>query len=518
MKALSTLLIVVFCCALGINAQQHCDPCSSTPTAYTPTSGGNCFTINTTGACSFANTGVHSASCGVKSAGKFFNTQYRHWIRITVPSSGEFHGTVMPTGNNRSFPKITLFQGSCSLSSGNLVGCAFQSPNSCGGGYTCGNAGTLIATNLGTATYGEQFAMDNLTPGSTVYACIDWLGSGTGGNNQVCLYDYVLTENDITAAPDICGSTISASTSGSLAGFSCASKPPNCGGGPAPSYENVSYFQVKSTTGGTNITITASNTTCTSSNLGIQMLVYQGSTCGLSSCVGGNTASGTANKTVTITSPTPSTIYTIVVDGFAGSLCDFDLTASNCDVLLPVDLISLTGSWDEQNLRVDLDWSTYEIDDLAYFVVERSRGGDDFSAIGNVASAEVRKNHDKFEFEFSDFYPNAENLYRLKFVDLSGTVSYSNMVSVNQVGAEADPVIFATEDHINIRLYSPESDFARVEIMDLTGKLLHVSVNPLQTGSNSLEIPSGNWANGGFVMARITNRRGVFAEKVCLVN
>jgi hypothetical protein len=507
---------IVLICGLFLapvsNAQQVCEPCSGSEPIFYPSSGGDCQNISVANTCAFANSGQYGANCAVKSAGKYFNTQYRSWIRIEVPASGQINGTVMPNGNDRSFPKVTLFQDNCPLSSGDLIGCAFQSPNSCGGGYTCGDEGTLIATNLGTASYGEQFAMNGLTAGDIVYACLDWLGAGAGGDNQICLYDTVLTENAIASTPDICGATTTRSTTGSLAGFSCSGKPGNCGGGPAPSFENLSYYQVTSNAAGDDISITIDNVSCNLSNLGVQVLVYAGTTCGGLTCVTGNTASGLTAKNLTIVAPAPNTTYTMLIDGFAGSLCQFDLSTSGCQppIPLPVELTNFKGKYNDESGMVVLTWETQSQVNSSHFVIQKSYDAIAFEDIG-LEDADGTINL-RVGYSFLDnSLMMGDNYYRLNIFDVDGHSEYSPIINVKTVNTSF--TIGGVDNKISIDCYSNKTTEYSIVVYTYSGKVIYDRKNKIEEGENSILIPKNGDIKSGYYFISVTDGNKILGKE-----
>lgn len=87
-----------------------------------------------------------------------------------------------------------------------------------------------------------------------------------------------------------------------------------------------------------------------------------------------------------------------------------------------------------QNLQVGtmLTWSTAFEEDNSIFIVEKSEDGSNFTNIGTVEaagnSAELR------DYNYLDIMANAkQTFYRLKQVDVDGSSSYTDVVTVPQV-------------------------------------------------------------------------------------
>ncbi|MFN5416746.1 MAG: hypothetical protein ACK5B9_06780, partial [Flavobacteriia bacterium] len=377
-----------------------CNPCGATGaegmTAITPTATGTCYQYEVNNTCGTATTAQYAAACGNNAMGLYYSTGWRTWVKITVPASGTVAITSIPQATGADLPKITLFSnvtcGATNFSAYTLAGCAWLSPGSCNGTDICGVEGTLAnASNV--SEYGEQFVKTGLTPGTTVYACIDWLGTNVAGTaNQICFYSALQagSNNFIGGAPGICGTTITGTTLTSIQRMSLCGgyKPPSCGGGNVPSFENVSIFTMTSDALGSDITLNIDPTTCQQSVAGVQVLIYEEGniagcsgttpicdvgTCTLGACVTGNTASGMGTKTLTITAPNPNTTYYILIDGFAGAVCNFTIGSTGC-VVLPVDLKDFVANREMSTVR--LNWKTASEINNDFFIVERSFDGE----------------------------------------------------------------------------------------------------------------------------------------------
>jgi len=87
-----------------------------------------------------------------------------------------------------------------------------------------------------------------------------------------------------------------------------------------------------------------------------------------------------------------------------------------------------------QNLQIGtmLTWSTAFEQDNSIFIVEKSEDGANFGNIGTVEGA--GDSDDLKDYNFLDIMASAERTYyRLKQVDVDGSFSYSDVVSIPQV-------------------------------------------------------------------------------------
>lgn len=526
-------------CAGGAALPQTCNPCgaggASGLTAILPTAGGACYTYTANNTCGVSTAAQYDATCAAKSGGNYYNTGYRTWVKLTVPATGTITGYTVPTEVGTNYPKITIFSnvtcGATNFSAWTLESCNFQNISNCGGGYTCGDGGTIVNTDYG---YGEQFTATGLTPGTTVYACIDYLIGAANSDNQICFYDNFASgsSNFIGLASQICGGTITGTTLSSIQGLSVCDgyKPASCGGGPGPSFENVSIYQMTSDAVGSDMTITLDPSSCVGTSDGLQMLVYQqgdisgctgstpvcgSGTCTLGACVGGSTISGMATKTVTIVAPTPLTNYYVLVDGFAGAICDFTIASSGC-IVLPVTLSNFSLNKKDDGLVV-LSWATTSEKDNDYFELERSFDGSDFRRIGRVDGAgnslEVKN------YKYNDFVKNHTGTiyYRLKQIDFDGRENYSVIRSTSLYSDNTKELIITPNpnDGIFDVTYFAENQEkeAVVSILDVNGNIVHVQTITNIKGFNSANVNVQGMLKGVYLIKVETNSKTMF-EKI----
>ena len=101
---------------------------------------------------------------------------------------------------------------------------------------------------------------------------------------------------------------------------------------------------------------------------------------------------------------------------------------------LPLDLLSFTGNLQNNN-TVLLNWKTENEINTSHFVIERSTDGIRYSGIGNVTANGRNNAGGSFNYSFTDndaVNQSSQRLYyRLKMVDIDGSLKYSNIVSVS---------------------------------------------------------------------------------------
>lgn len=111
-------------------------------------------------------------------------------------------------------------------------------------------------------------------------------------------------------------------------------------------------------------------------------------------------------------------------------------TSSNAEIfaaliepsgLLPVNFLEVSAT--AQAKQVLVKWTTAQEQKLAFYEVERSVNGIDFTLAGSV---KARNSQGVQQYGFTDYTPaSGNNYYRIKSLNLDGTSKFSNMVKVN---------------------------------------------------------------------------------------
>ncbi|MFT3980206.1 MAG: T9SS type A sorting domain-containing protein [Ferruginibacter sp.] len=96
--------------------------------------------------------------------------------------------------------------------------------------------------------------------------------------------------------------------------------------------------------------------------------------------------------------------------------------------VLPVTLLEFTAR--NNQASVDLYWKTGSEINASHFIVERSADGLQYEAIGQVAALNSSNGG---SYSYTDVNPlNGINYYRLKEVDINGSYTYSEVVTVTR--------------------------------------------------------------------------------------
>jgi hypothetical protein len=137
---------------------------------------------------------------------------------------------------------------------------------------------------------------------------------------------------------------------------------------------------------------------------------------------------------------------------------------------LPIELISFTAT--PQQKKVQLDWITASEKNNAFFTIEKSQNGIDFSEVKKVNgagnSSAVLNYHEWDETPYAGV-----SFYRLKQTDFDGTLAYSEKVMVNMNLFDSEVSIAPNPFNEFIQVITEKSiDAYTVQLTDMTGKII----------------------------------------------
>lgn len=182
--------------------------------------------------------------------------------------------------------------------------------------------------------------------------------------------------------------------------------------------------------------------------------------------------------------------FSIQTDGtynFKDGIGVDNINAVNFRSVLPVDLISYDVRVLE-NRTVSLKWSTSGEINNAYYLINRSSNGTDFSSIGKVNGS--MSSADVVNYQFNDAYPiDGNNFYRLSQVDIDGNQKILSVkkVTIKPSGAMSlypNPVI---GNSVNLDYGKVVSTKISYKLIDAAGKV--VSSGKIHQQIQELNLP-----------------------------
>jgi hypothetical protein len=201
--------------------------------------------------------------------------------------------------------------------------------------------------------------------------------------------------------------------------------------------------------------------------------------------------------------------YRITVASTTGNLSDPNCSfialspklvkAVNCMIVLPTRLISFKGQ--VNNAHGVLQWtSASEVDGIT-FTVESSNDGLNFTTVGAIHGQAPAGSGSTYQF--TD--PNGLSGARYYRIRLSAG-SYSQYSS--QVLLTDGTIVFDVRnlgnpftDHINMEIASPADMQARLNLVDMYGRVVRVQQQFINQGVNIIAIDGlGNLSNGTYIL------------------
>jgi hypothetical protein len=175
-----------------------------------------------------------------------------------------------------------------------------------------------------------------------------------------------------------------------------------------------------------------------------------------------------------------------------------DITAVSQPV--PVELNSFSASISEKTVK--LDWSTATETNNSRFDVQRKFGAIEWQTIGSIKGngTTTQTQHYSFSDDLSN-YSASKISYRLKQVDLDGSFSYSNEISVDNSIVSSfeleqnypNPFNPSTKIKFNI----PMTEKVRIEVLNAVGNKVATLLDEVkEAGSHEIQLNAENWATG----------------------
>jgi len=214
--------------------------------------------------------------------------------------------------------------------------------------------------------------------------------------------------------------------------------------------------------------------------------------------------------------------YRITVASTTGNLSDPNCSyitlspklvrAINCMIVLPTRLISFKGQ--VNNTHGVLQWTSANEVDGALFTVESSNDGLNFTAIGAIHGQAPAGSGSAYQFTDPNGLAGAR-YYRIRIS--AGTYSqYSNQILLTDGTIVFDVRNLGNPftDHINMEIVSPADMQARLNLVDMYGRMVKVQQQFINQGVNVISIDGlGSLSNGTYILQIIAGDK-IITHKV----
>ena len=234
-----------------------------------------------------------------------------------------------------------------------------------------------------------------------------------------------------------------------------------------------------------------------------------------------------ATATITAPSSTTGTINVRVraddnpflASDFAGGKTNGEAEDFQALVVLPVELASFVGR--PNGCLVDLQWHTESEENFSHFELERSENGRDFKKIAALAGN--GGTGVPFSYSYLDKLAAVQNYYRLKMIDLDGTVEFSKVISVktdceNRKAFTLYPNPGMVGDgSINLR-FNSTSGKAHIYIADMYGRTIRRLVLETEINQeNTIRLDVADLIEGSYYLQLIDGTIE-YSETFILIN
>jgi len=184
---------------------------------------------------------------------------------------------------------------------------------------------------------------------------------------------------------------------------------------------------------------------------------------------------------------------------------------------LPVALTKFDGrKLNSSNL---LEWTTASEQNNAYFNLQYSTNGSDFTTIAKVDSKAPNGNSAvSINYSFEHLTPSlGHNYYRLQQVDLDNHSTINAKVVDLIWGTNGSTVSIypnPTQDVLNIDLYTSKVQNTTVKVLDMSGRIVKQIQARSEVGMNKLSISLGEVAGGIYTVQIFENDQLTHVDKV----
>ncbi|MFC0774114.1 T9SS type A sorting domain-containing protein [Terrimonas alba] len=230
-----------------------------------------------------------------------------------------------------------------------------------------------------------------------------------------------------------------------------------------------------------------------------------------------------------ISSPTGPSIYvdhagTYIVTQYLQAGCS--VYATDTVQVLPFNTCTTLSSnlFDFRGVLSDnitkLSWKLLSDGQVKYFEVERSFDGINFTTIDRVETHLYPGGANPYYYEDMLDKVNSPNVYyRIKLVNVTGANRYSGIINIPfKIAGQGKVSIFPNpvKDVVQIQVDAKTNSKIRVEIFELSGKLIYVANTTVQRGHNVITIDQLKEQPRGVYLAQVHVGDDTFHEKILL--
>lgn len=188
---------------------------------------------------------------------------------------------------------------------------------------------------------------------------------------------------------------------------------------------------------------------------------------------------------------------------------------------LPVELLSINAK--ANKLDAIVRWSTASEYNNRGFAIERSFDGTSFTEIDFVKGAGNSKSTLQYSYQDVDVFTKTQVVYyRLKQVDMDGSYTYSEIVSVKQTASNIEQVAVYPNpivSDVTVELETLTAGKAEIMITDITGKVIDKTTVEVNQGFNKYTLnQTQQLTHGLYMISIVQNGQTIYNNKFVKAN
>jgi len=194
------------------------------------------------------------------------------------------------------------------------------------------------------------------------------------------------------------------------------------------------------------------------------------------------------------------------------------LSAMNL-VTIPVELTLFSGSYEDG--VVNLQWITATETNNFGFEIERRNDFSTYESIGFVNGNGTSTNRVTYNFVDENLLSANRYYYRLKQIDLGGTIEYSNEIEV-EIESLTDFQLYQNYPNpfnpsTKIKYYIPQNSFVKITLHDILGSEIRTLVNENAQPGNYEILLDGSDLSSGIYFLRLSSENIQRTLKISLI-
>lgn len=187
----------------------------------------------------------------------------------------------------------------------------------------------------------------------------------------------------------------------------------------------------------------------------------------------------------------------------------------DCDIILPIELLTFTGTCEKQHAR--LNWATGTETNNDRFVILKSPYPKDFKAIGYLDGA--GNSNELREYSFTDPEVLTGTMYyKIQQIDYDGQSSFSEVISVScEESSTARIKIENIQDqgYIKLNFKANPDETYDLALIDVNGKMVYNDTYRASGSSGSITVPTSRLGSGIYQI-RIVSGTASMNERIMI--